>query len=161
MDLKTCTISSPHSNAFIDMNGDCLADLLLTCAGPVPSFQIYTATAAGFQLARSHQYNSGAGPLSFADMDGNGTMDVAYIHCDTKCVLHLWYNQQQQPGALCQGDANFIFRPEQVHGALELDLGFLGPIAQKQLMLGDVNLDGYPGGTTLCDLNRHTASEWH
>ncbi len=89
-----CQLANPHSNAFIDMDGDCLAgeslpprdgvqtylwycillDIFLTCEGgaglrKTKSFQIWrNDPALGFKLAGEWQLPDGAGAISFADM---------------------------------------------------------------------------------------------
>ncbi|KAI8085765.1 uncharacterized protein B0P05DRAFT_466374 [Gilbertella persicaria] len=108
-----CTWANPHSNAFIDLDGDCLADLVFV---------------SGFSLAHEATLPSGAGPLSFADIDGDGSVDILFPVCQKDvCSIHVVYNQQM---GLCsksqQEDTNFRGQlPIPVHA-------------------GDYNLDGYP-----------------
>ncbi|RKP11179.1 hypothetical protein THASP1DRAFT_11906 [Thamnocephalis sphaerospora] len=123
-----CKISHPHSNAFVDLNGDCLADLFLTCQeqpnGPL-TYQIWTnAKQDGFKLARHGRLPDGAGAVSFADVDGNGSMDMVVPACvKAECTLHILYNHQQRLCGfnhkadencrpldnLCQADPEFRF----------------------------------------------------
>jgi hypothetical protein len=86
---QACSLASPHSSAFVDINGDCLpgkldaigspvghmlmgADLVLHCTRPRSShhsIQIWTNRGPdGFALARSYDLPRGSGPLTFADM---------------------------------------------------------------------------------------------
>lgn len=122
-----CTWANPHSNAFIDFNGDCLADLIFVCqSGSQQSIQIWiNGRENGFKLAQQANLPSGAGPLSFADIDGDGSIDIIFPVCKgTVCSIHVVYNQQmglcsksQENNAtscrkaqnLCVADPNFTF----------------------------------------------------
>ncbi|KIO03962.1 hypothetical protein M404DRAFT_26585 [Pisolithus tinctorius Marx 270] len=66
-----CTLVSPHSNAAIDLNGDCLADIFLVCdeGSGQRSFQIWVNNKdAGFTLAQHETLPSGVQAISFADI---------------------------------------------------------------------------------------------
>lgn len=90
---KLCTLAEPHSNAYIDLNGDCLpgkqrlahfvlilterslslTDIFLTCQGfggtGERSFQIWTNNKSeGYHFAGEWDLPEGAGAISFADM---------------------------------------------------------------------------------------------
>ncbi|RUS28626.1 hypothetical protein BC938DRAFT_481655 [Jimgerdemannia flammicorona] len=137
-DLATCQWTNPHSNAFIDLDGDCLAgafvllrpsilvlnilpaiayiirfhlipclhvDLFFTCEGKTAadqsSYQIWrNAKELGFQKVLSGNLPQGAGPITFADIDGDGSVDMVVPVCYTsgsaagKCELHIIYNKQ-------------------------------------------------------------------
>ena len=132
-DDKFCKLSIPHSNAFVDLDGDCLADLFLTCAdgsnpARVTSFQIWTnKKSAGFQLSARLEAPSGVGAISFTDVDGDGTMDMVYTVCDPQPAcelehsLNVVYNQQaplcswsirdncRPVDHLCNADDSFSF----------------------------------------------------
>ncbi|KAG8784926.1 hypothetical protein FRC12_018139 [Ceratobasidium sp. 428] len=136
---RVCTIADPHSNAVIDFNGDCLADLFLTCQQPstnTQSFQIWTRADGGYTLAREGTLPNGAGSVSFADMDRDGTLDLVFPVCTSyssstsvglDCEIHVAYNKQvplcsgtgvgggggsgkcRELGALCVKDDGFVF----------------------------------------------------
>lgn len=106
---EPCQLADPHSSAFVDIDGDCLADLFLVCApsskGSRQRYQIWIAVKptdkaeGGFSFSRSGQLPLGAGPLSFADMNRDGTTDVVFASCDSKdCYVNVVYNRQM---ALC------------------------------------------------------------
>ena len=69
-----CRLPSPHSSAVVDFNGDCLADLFLTCKDPTSSdkttYQIWLndPEGGGYTLARQGTMPQGSGLVSFADM---------------------------------------------------------------------------------------------
>jgi hypothetical protein len=64
-----CTPSTdPHSNAHIDMNGDCRADLVMSCQD---SLLIYLNTETGFVFSKSVKLPTGAKRVSFTDVNGD------------------------------------------------------------------------------------------
>ena len=97
-DSNNCAWSSPHSNAFVDLDGDCLAgtkrhtlssaeiqirfvdrlfysDLVFTCTGSngQKSVQFWVNNRdQGFKMALQANLPNGAGPLSFADIGEYG-----------------------------------------------------------------------------------------
>lgn len=96
-----CKLPSPHSNAFIDLDGDCLADLFLVCQDDTSSsglsYQIWkNAKDSGFELAQTGSLPAGTGQISFADMDRDGTMDMVFPTCTSSegCNINIAYNQQ-------------------------------------------------------------------
>ncbi|PWZ01379.1 hypothetical protein BCV70DRAFT_198810 [Testicularia cyperi] len=100
-----CKLANPHSSAFVDLNGDCLADLFLVCSGSSGlTYQIWTAVkpdssgqGSGFELASSGPLPQGTGALSFGDIDRDGTIDVIFPTCDrsgSNCYLNVAFNRQ-------------------------------------------------------------------
>ena len=87
---RQCALSHPHSNAVVDLNGDCLAgqyliffpmligatyifipDIFLVCddGGGAKSFQIWVNNKEdGFSLAQEGSLPSGLQTISFADV---------------------------------------------------------------------------------------------
>ncbi|WFD04112.1 hypothetical protein MOBT1_002815 [Malassezia obtusa] len=99
--VPACQLAAPHSSAFVDLNGDCLADLFLVCATQDPAqytYQIWTARKDGalqYYLAQTGDLPRNAGPLSFADMNRDGTIDVVFSTCERgRCAVHIAYNEQ-------------------------------------------------------------------
>ncbi|KAF9239681.1 hypothetical protein BU15DRAFT_74536 [Melanogaster broomeanus] len=101
-----CTLASPHSNAIIDLNGDCLADIFLICdeGSGRRSFQIWVNDKdSGFYLAQNDLLPSGVQAVSFADIDRDGTIDMVFPTCSsvssttgigTDCLINIAYNKQ-------------------------------------------------------------------
>jgi integrin alpha FG-GAP repeat containing protein 1 len=99
-----CQLSEPHSSAFIDLDGDCLADLFLVCKGSAAwslTYQIWIAekvnegSASTYKFAKGGTLPPGAGALSFADMDRDGTIDVVFPSCEgSSCFINIAYNKQ-------------------------------------------------------------------
>ncbi|KAJ1310568.1 hypothetical protein OPQ81_007297 [Rhizoctonia solani] len=135
---RACKLANPHSSAVVDFNGDCLADLFLSCEDQ--TFQIWTrspGSQGGYVLAREGKLPKGAGPVSFADMDRDGTLDMVFPVCQSfssktgvglDCSIHIAYNKQiplcpsaggissgggknkcRSPGNLCVADDAFVF----------------------------------------------------
>ncbi|KII89322.1 hypothetical protein PLICRDRAFT_109686 [Plicaturopsis crispa FD-325 SS-3] len=101
-----CTLSNPHSNAVVDLNGDCLADVFLVCDDNKGNkfFQIWVNNKdAGFSLEQTGQLPSGAQAISFGDVDRDGTMDMVFATCSSvststgigsDCSINIAYNKQ-------------------------------------------------------------------
>lgn len=103
---KHCTLANPHSNAVVDLNGDCLADIFLVCnnGGRGMSYQIWVNNKEeGFSLSQEGPLPSGVQSISFADVDRDGTIDMVFPTCSrvssstglgTDCYINIAYNQQ-------------------------------------------------------------------
>lgn len=84
---QVCEVSNPHSNAVIDLDGDCLsgtcsklapwpmsslsiiADVFLMCGTGRKYYQIWTNNKSnGYNLARSAAFPPNVGAVTFADM---------------------------------------------------------------------------------------------
>ncbi|KAI0792754.1 hypothetical protein C8Q75DRAFT_751250 [Abortiporus biennis] len=102
-----CTISNPHSNAAVDLNGDCLADIFLVCDEGNSGdkyFQIWINNKeSGFSLAQLGRFPRGVQSITFSDIDRDGTMDMLFTTCDSvssstglgsNCKLNIAFNQQ-------------------------------------------------------------------
>lgn len=108
-----CEIADNHSNAFIDLNGDCMADLVLTCIAtqPIPDIgiaanekylEIWLNSSTGFQVFSKRKIlPAGAGAISFTDFDGDGGVDILFPVCDppgsctTENSIHIFFNQKK------------------------------------------------------------------
>ncbi|KAJ7771527.1 hypothetical protein B0H16DRAFT_1513818 [Mycena metata] len=132
-----CTLSNPHSNAVVDLDGDCLADVFLLCddGRGGNSYQIWVNNKAdGFSLALEGSMPSGMQTISFADVDRDGTIDMVFTTCPSvstssgvgsDCVINIAYNTQlplcttsdsalkksncRPPEDLCTADPAFKF----------------------------------------------------
>ncbi|CED84767.1 Predicted membrane protein [Phaffia rhodozyma] len=103
---KVCTLSEPHSNAFVDLDGDCLADLFLHCTDTYTgenTFQIWVNRRGSFVLSHEGQFPKGSGMVTFADIDRDGTLDMIFPVCKSfsastgigqDCSVNVVYNQQ-------------------------------------------------------------------
>jgi integrin alpha FG-GAP repeat containing protein 1 len=124
-----CSPINPHSNAFVDLDGDCLAgfspidvDLLITCKKDNDLyFQVYiNKKNLGFVFQQETKLPEGSGQISFADMNSDGTIDLVFPSCKgSNCFLHILYNIQiplcstsimdncRNVNELCISDPNF------------------------------------------------------
>ncbi|CAG8632582.1 12385_t:CDS:10, partial [Ambispora leptoticha] len=159
---KMCKWAEPHSNAFVDLN-----DLFVTCQensnSPV-TFQIWTnSKQKGFEFSRAGYLPKGVGQISFADMDGDGTIDMVFPVCtNNQCQIHVTYNKQiplcsketskncRQSANLCVADDNFQFDLKADACLFILDSGFKGTLPVP-IRIGDYNLDGYPDLLVISD----------
>lgn len=170
---QLCKISHPHSNAFIDLNGDCLSDLFITCEDG--TFEIWKNTIdKGFIFSKSGKLPPNTGPISFADMDGDGTIDMVFYEWITtgsawskkkEYNLHIVYNKQiplcsktitsncRSVHDLCSADDNYNFEFD-LNGDGHIKIPIKQPIEFDSLYdkvnipipirIGDINMDGYP-----------------
>ncbi|KAI9297650.1 hypothetical protein K502DRAFT_300520 [Neoconidiobolus thromboides FSU 785] len=104
-DKEMCLFSSPHSNGFIDMDGDCLADLFIVCEEKDSSkkYQIWknqvtmNDNEASFKLIKSDKLPKNINMIKFSDTLGQGNLDLIYFICDKEnCKIKIIYNQQMK-----------------------------------------------------------------
>ena len=125
-----------------------LIDIFLTCVSPNNnqlSYAIYINNKdAGFEFAVAGLLPTGAGQVTFADMDGDGAVDMVVPACDShgQCSIYVYYNQQmplctskdekncRQVTNLCVADPSFTFSPDPDHNTI--------PGALVQFPLADV-----------------------
>ncbi|KAG0706515.1 hypothetical protein DFH29DRAFT_988042 [Suillus ampliporus] len=121
-----CTLANPHSNAVIDLNGDCLADIFLVCqdSSGQKSFQIWVNNKdSGFSLAQS---DTGTVPLTWCFPSCSS---VSADGVGSGCFINIVYNTQlplcasptspttgktgnricRRPEELCTADPHFKF----------------------------------------------------
>ncbi|WFD45219.1 hypothetical protein MPSI1_003897 [Malassezia psittaci] len=106
--IPQCQLGAPHFSATVDLNGDCLADLFLVCANADSSqytYQIWLASkheSLQYRFLQSGSLPRNLGPISFADMNRDGTIDLVFSTCESnRCKLHIAYNRQMP---LCESD---------------------------------------------------------
>ncbi|KAJ6620330.1 hypothetical protein B0H10DRAFT_2163572 [Mycena sp. CBHHK59/15] len=163
-----CSLANPHSNAVVDLDGDCLADVFLVCDNGHggKTYQIWVNNKTdGFSLALQGSLPSGVQAVSFADVDRDGTIDMVFATCSsvssstgvgTDCALNIAYNKQL---SLCTAfdmtDSADNDVCSSAYVRIPINSLFPGlalvvldttqipqlPIAFK---LGDANLDGFP-----------------
>ncbi|KAF7783261.1 hypothetical protein Agabi119p4_2637 [Agaricus bisporus var. burnettii] len=168
-----CQIANPHSNAVVDLNGDCLADVFLVCdeGRGQKSFQIWlNKKSQSFVLAMQGSLPSGTQSISFADIDRDGPMDMIFTTCKvvsssgvgSDCYINIAYNQQLRfmflhdrlwheewctnspdNNAFVRFPVSSLFRDGHKQSLLVWDTSFDPPIPLS-LRLGDANLDGFP-----------------
>lgn len=156
-DVPPCTLGHPHSSAHVDLDGDCLADLFLVCANH--AYQIWTARAdepRTYDLARAGDLPPGAGPLAFADMNRDGTMDVVFATCDRqRCDLVIAYNEQMP---LCEREKRGMLSwpnmtaPARCRDEMQMctrDVQFRLDLSEDSELLARLPLDALTGDAAL------------
>ncbi|XP_017880003.1 T-cell immunomodulatory protein [Ceratina calcarata] len=138
-------ISQPHSNAYLDLNNDFVADLVVTTNH---YFEIWLGNEHGFQFERTIQFpynfskgsNTVIGQALYLDVELTGKMNLLLPLCfDAACTNSTimmysdkWYNLQVN----FRDSDNVLW-------------GFVQPDGQRYtdtitLRGGDFNMDGYP-----------------
>ncbi|KAJ2743787.1 hypothetical protein GGI20_003483 [Coemansia sp. BCRC 34301] len=163
-----CQPASPHSSAFLDLDGDCRADLFIVCQGNA-EYQIWTGSSGSrFVYSQTGRLPAGAGPVSFADMNGDGSIDLV-VPIAGKSQIHILHNTQRplcissakkNPECrpfkrICESDPQFKFALP--GDAQIIDIASLWPgdtllasiddfvgTALPPVRLGDMTLDGFP-----------------
>ena len=75
-------ISIPHSNAFVDINGDCLADLIIFSNDNTTSYmEIWALDGTTATLNQTITLPQGAGQVTFSDLNRDGTTDFVFPVC--------------------------------------------------------------------------------
>jgi len=170
---EICKFSAPHSNAFIDLDGDCLSDLFVTCENG--TYEIWKNTVdKGFVFSRSGKLPDNTGPVSFADMDGDGTIDMIFYNWiktgsawskKKEWKLHIVYNRQKPLCSktvvtdcrsvhdLCSADDKYDFDfnlegdghvVKVINPPIEFDNLYGKANIPIPIRIGDINMDGYP-----------------
>ncbi|XP_049849856.1 T-cell immunomodulatory protein [Schistocerca gregaria] len=120
--------SSPNSNAILDLDGDCAADLFLSTENE-HEIWLYDKKSGDHVYSSSIQVAKGQGLITFADVDGDGSVDAIFPICSTEdnCVevsqIRIVYNLQlpicqffyskncRSSSKLCRADPDFKFPP--------------------------------------------------
>ena len=119
-EMNTYNFATPHSNAFVDLNGDCAADLFITSVDGdgKPFFEIWLRHPDGkFCLVDATEITLiGISMVSIADMDNNGRLDLVYIDSPEDLSLpmnlHIVYNNQtSDPLFPCTADKSGMVTP--------------------------------------------------
>eukprot|EP00475_Leptophrys_vorax_P005129 TRINITY_DN1307_c0_g1_i2.p1 TRINITY_DN1307_c0_g1~~TRINITY_DN1307_c0_g1_i2.p1 ORF type:complete len:655 (-),score=145.73 TRINITY_DN1307_c0_g1_i2:1190-3154(-) len=109
--LSSGMVPSNQANSFVDLDGDCLADLFLpTESGSQTVFQLFINKKGSWQRNNWSGSSSdfvapaGAGIVSFMDVDGDGNLDLVFPVCFpvdscTQSEIHIIFNSQQ---LICQ-----------------------------------------------------------
>ncbi|EGC32339.1 hypothetical protein DICPUDRAFT_38530 [Dictyostelium purpureum] len=134
-------VSTPHSNSFVDLNGDCLADLFITTAdkdGNIFGEVWINNKVDGYSLEVTLQFPPGTGQITFGDFDNDGDIDLVYpVRFTNESVsvnqIFIVFNSQKPV---------FIIKEDQFNGSLlysNIENGI--PLI---IHSGDYNIDGFP-----------------
>ncbi|KAJ3412080.1 hypothetical protein HDV05_001304 [Chytridiales sp. JEL 0842] len=144
-----CKLSTPHSSGFVDLNGDCLADIFLTCDNKDShsnTAQIWLNQKSGYRLGAEKELTKGSGQISFADIEG----DCAKPN-NAQCISRDKFD-------LSYGHTPIDFEsilPKEV-----IVLETKGARLPLPLQIGDYNKDGYPD-ILLITSNKDDSSKTH
>eukprot|EP00002_Diphylleia_rotans_P038355 TRINITY_DN8703_c0_g4_i3.p1 TRINITY_DN8703_c0_g4~~TRINITY_DN8703_c0_g4_i3.p1 ORF type:complete len:610 (+),score=111.83 TRINITY_DN8703_c0_g4_i3:82-1911(+) len=166
-------LSKDYASAFVDMDGDCLADLVTVegeCHNRRGSLKLHVwinQKENGFLSVPQRTLNlpCSAQQITLADMDRNGAVDIVYADLERNSI-HIIYNQQKpvcntrvgsssvscrSPTNLCSADSKFTLGDptspnSKDHVVFELKTHAFGHVKEGLLRLraGDWNMDGYP-----------------
>eukprot|EP01118_Nematostelium_gracile_P010163 TRINITY_DN3480_c0_g1_i1.p1 TRINITY_DN3480_c0_g1~~TRINITY_DN3480_c0_g1_i1.p1 ORF type:complete len:400 (+),score=115.25 TRINITY_DN3480_c0_g1_i1:526-1725(+) len=138
-----------------------LSDLLVTsCSNATdcentPQIEIWLNNKEGFEWHSRYQLPNGTGPLTLADFNGDGAVDMVFPVCELKnntCQLMMIANNQiglcgafqssssscRSSQELCKADPNFKFEMGFVSDPYPFD-----PSISSRIRGGDYNLDGF------------------
>ncbi|KAF3425582.1 hypothetical protein E2986_03532 [Frieseomelitta varia] len=144
LNLPLASISQPHSNAYLDLNSDFLADLVVTTG---KHFEIWLGVEQGFQYDKlikfpiSKNFNGVLGQTLYLDVELTGKMDLLLPLCfDTACtnstIMMYSSDKWHDLGVNLRDSDNVLW-------------GFVKGNGQRYtdtitLRGGDFNMDGYP-----------------
>lgn len=96
------TLAVPHSHAWVDLNGDCMADLLVTSADEDNNKYIelwINRASIGPVFDSISVLPTDAGQISVADLDNDGNVDILFPVFGERTSaneIHMYYNHAQQ-----------------------------------------------------------------
>ena len=144
LNLPLASISQPHSNAYLDLNSDFLADLVVTTD---KHFEIWLGVEQGFRYDKlikfpiSKNFNGMLGQTLYLDVELTGKMDLLLPLCFDKACTNstiMMYSSDKwhDLGVNLRDSDNVLW-------------GFVKPDGQRYtdtitLRGGDFNMDGYP-----------------
>ncbi|KAL6065865.1 Integrin alpha N-terminal domain-containing protein [Balamuthia mandrillaris] len=136
---KLQPLAAPRFNAFVDLDGDCASDLYVTATGETSNeeeqaqsgnslIEIWENKKGSFvrRQGKGFELPDGAGQPLFADMNGDGTIDIVYPICiptntcttensliivynEQKPVCRGWWDSDCRPSTeLCSADSNYL-----------------------------------------------------
>lgn len=165
-DGKACKVVDAVSIAFVDIDGDCLADLVIptTCglevwSNPAQSKRKFwdlranrTGQAADVRLLGLDVFNYARGDMSlaFADFDGDGTLDIGVPNSNRR-DMSVYINRQKRrkSGEACSRDKEWTVVKKIGVGRNDMNIGKsrIGPMfggidVPATIHVGDYDLDG-------------------
>lgn len=165
-DGRLCEVVDPVSIAFVDLDGDCLADLVIptSCgvevwsnpAGAGKAFWELKASRSGASDLKSmglevFNHAHGDRSMAFADFNSDGTIDIAVPNSNRQDLLiHLNMQKKRRIDELCVKDADWtLARRVGMSTGMNLRTAKVGGLLNHvdvpgSLHIGDYDLDGLP-----------------
>lgn len=146
---------------YIDINSDCLADILITrhVSGEAPVVSTWLKDSKSMNFTESHSFNLSIlssqdvyGPPGFRDMNGDGQIDMVIMSCnDTTCLqpqVHVLIQRHNSKINVLQCKTSSIDEWTLEWATvstfnLSRSMNPLHVISYRPV-LGDLDLDGYP-----------------
>jgi len=129
------SFSNPHSNAFVDFNGDCAADLFITSSdGEKLYFEIWLRRPGGkFFLAdvQEMKYDE-VSVVSLGDMNNDGRIDLIFAsipeEANEPMKIHIIYNtiKSNSENPCTSTDMSSPFTKESYNTDKSIDVYFAG-----------------------------------
>ncbi|KAL0239299.1 hypothetical protein PCE1_004987 [Barthelona sp. PCE] len=162
-DEDVLPLAATGRHAFVDLTGDCLADLFVVregdctgTSGKCPFFQLWQNTGSRFTHNFTVEMPKGTQSPSFVDVDSDGTIDAVFANTETN-KLHTIFNTQMPMCGLsiietqCRDDlcSKTWFKMNFTHPDRTFDLPsdlefYAKPNHPVILQLGDLTLDRTP-----------------
>eukprot|EP00172_Hildenbrandia_rubra_P001537 Plantae.Rhodophyta-Hildenbrandia_rubra.ctg210.p1 GENE.Plantae.Rhodophyta-Hildenbrandia_rubra.ctg210~~Plantae.Rhodophyta-Hildenbrandia_rubra.ctg210.p1 ORF type:complete len:646 (+),score=79.24 Plantae.Rhodophyta-Hildenbrandia_rubra.ctg210:2113-4050(+) len=153
-----CLMTKINPPAFVDMDGDCLADLVIPSSCGIEIYtnitDVWTKRMKDAKLFGLEVFNSkdGDGPISFADFDASGSIDILVFNSDRNDILvHMSNRTYAGRSELCTADP--YFNLTQVVGmarGVSMKNTYFGSLLFSKIHVpalirtGDFDMDGYP-----------------
>jgi integrin alpha FG-GAP repeat containing protein 1 len=96
---STSKLTYPINAGYVDIDGDCAADLVLVTNNSL--IEIYLKRGTDYVLSYNISVPSDIGQLSFSDLNRDGNMDILFVD-HTNNTIYVLYNQQIGPCATLQ-----------------------------------------------------------
>jgi len=154
-----CLPTKPNSHAFVDLNGDCLPDLVLTTScgievwlnsgGTKAFWELRASDTTAFRQIGLDAWNpdEADGQIVFADFNGDGTIDLAF-HNEDEGHIRILLNLQfpRKYGLLCIPDNKWSLEERTAITGIHLTPQKLGKAMEipRSMRVGDFNFDGWP-----------------
>lgn len=166
-DGADCVVLDPVSISFVDMDGDCLPDLVIptSCgievwSNPATSDRSFwdlavsrTSAESDLKLIGLEVFNNAHGDQSmvFADFNSDGAIDIGVPNSNRRDLLiHLNIQKKRTADALCARDSEWtLARRIGLSSGLNLGVRKIGRLfgsigVPPSLHIGDYDLDGMP-----------------
>ncbi|CEO94364.1 ASPIC/UnbV domain-containing protein [Plasmodiophora brassicae] len=150
-----------RAHASVDLNGDCFADLVVATVDgsgtPVLEVYVWNNGARKFQYSQSVVLAPTSGPVTFADADVDGNIDIIYT-MNNGADIATHYNVQmglcesssatncRSSDNLCVADPGFSFVSYDHRSKGNVAVSSLNEraLSNARIHVGDINADGVP-----------------